>query len=167
MSVMQSEASKAQAEEVRKDDSLEVCDAGAEEDRQANSPPGRIADALEGLGEIDHAMRTGIETGREVAASVANTVKDSLKTVRETRDSVVMVRLNKDSLQKIDELVDCQVTRSRSEAAALLINEGINARADLFNEVAEQAEIIRQARNRLRTLLGTDDGDEDPGPTGA
>ena len=117
----------------------------------------RFTDALEGLGEVDHALRSTIGTGREVAASVASTVKDSLKTVRKTRDSVVMVRLNKESLQRIDELVDCQVTKSRSEAAALLINEGIKARADLFNEVAEQAEIIRQARERLRTLLGTDE----------
>ena len=164
---MQSEASKAEAEEARNDVRQEGSTADAQEERQADSSTGRIADALEGLGEVDHAMRTGIETGREVAASVANTVKDSLKTVRETRDSVVMVRLNKDSLQKIDELVDCQVTRSRSEAAALLINEGINARADLFNEVAEQAEIIRQARNRLRTLLGTDTGDDESGTAGA
>ena len=95
-----------------------------------------------------------------MATSVAGTVKDSLKTVRETRDSVVMVRLNRESLQRIDELVDCQVTKSRSEAAALLINEGIKARADLFNEVAEQAEIIRQARQRLRTLLGTEEPPE-------
>ena len=164
---MQSEASKAEAEEVRNDGRQDGNTADAQEERQADSSTGRIADALEGLGEVDHAMRTGIETGREVAATVANTVKDSLKTVRETRDSVVMVRLNKDSLQKIDELVDCQVTRSRSEAAALLINEGINARADLFNEVAEQAEIIRQARNRLRTLLGTDAGDDESGTAGA
>ena len=135
-----------------------------ESGQQADQGSRRIADALEGLEDVDHALRTGLETGREVVASVAGTVKDSLKTVRETRDSVVMVRLNRESLQKIDEFVDCQVTKSRSEAAALLINEGIKAKTDLFNEVAEQAEIIRQARERLRTLLGTDDGDEAADP---
>ena len=129
----------------------------SEEEVRSEGKSRRFADAHERLEDVDHALRTGIETGREVAATVAGTVKDSLKTVRETRDSVVMVRLNKDSLQRIDELVDCQVTKSRSEAAALLINEGIKARADLFNEVAEQAEIIRQARERLRTLLGTEE----------
>ena len=137
---------------------------GGEEEVRSDGKSRRFADAQERLEDVDHALRTGIETGREVAASVAGTVKDSLKTVRETRDSVVMVRLNKDSLQRIDELVACQVTKSRSEAAALLINEGIKARADLFNEVAEQAEIIRQARERLRTLLGTEESTERDNP---
>ncbi len=156
---MHSDASNEQAEQRSSAKSEEAQSASTEDGQHTDQGSRRITDALEGLGDVDHALRTGIETGREVAASVAGTVKDSLKTVRETRDSVVMVRLNRDSLQKIDELVDCQVTKSRSEAAALLINEGIKARADLFNEVAEQAEIIRQARERLRTLLGTDNGD--------
>ena len=152
-----------QAEQRHVVESEEEPSSESNDEQPADQSSRRIADALEGLGDVDHALRTGLETGREVAASVAGTVKDSLKTVRETRDSVVMVRLNRDSLQKIDELVDCQVTRSRSEAAALLISEGIKARADLFNEVAEQAEIIRQARERLRTLLGTDDGNDETG----
>ena len=157
---MVSDADKGRSEQRQhgtplKDKATEPGNSEASEDKAH-----RFTDALEGLGEVDHALRSTIGTGREVAASVAGTVKDSLKTVRKTRDSVVMVRLNKDSLQRIDELVDCQVTKSRSEAAALLINEGIKARADLFNEVAEQAEIIRQARERLRTLLGTDEPPE-------
>ncbi len=157
---MVSELGKDQAEQQQSAGPTEELQAETEEDSRTDEKGHRLADALEGLGDVDHALRTTIGTGREVAASVAGTVRDSLKTVRETRDSVVMVRLNKDSLRRIDELVDCQVTRSRSEAAALLINEGIKARADLFNEVAQQAEIIRQARERLRTLLEGDDTSE-------
>lgn len=157
---MVSELGKNQAEQQQSAEPPEELQAETEEDSRTDEKGHRLADALEGLGDVDHALRTTIGTGREVAASVAGTVRDSLKTVRETRDSVVMVRLNKDSLRRIDELVDCQVTRSRSEAAALLINEGIKARADLFNEVAQQAEIIRQARERLRTLLEGDDTSE-------
>ena len=157
---MVSELGKDQAEQQQSAEPTEELQAETEEDSRTDEKGHRLADALEGLGDVDHALRTTIGTGREVAASVAGTVRDSLKTVRETRDSVVMVRLNKDSLRRIDELVDCQVTRSRSEAAALLINEGIKARADLFNEVAQQAEIIRQARERLRTLLEGDDTSE-------
>ncbi len=164
---MSSEASKGQSQQGLGKESKKEQNAESEGGHHAEQATHRISEVLEGLGDVDHALRSGVETGREVAASVAGTVKDSLKTVRETRDSVVMVRLNRDSLQKIDELVDCQVTKSRSEAAALLINEGINARADLFNEVAEQAEIIRQARERLRTLLGTNNGDDDTDSAGS
>ena len=64
-----------------------------------------------------------------------------------------MVRLSKESLQRLDDLVDCGVTNSRSEAAAFLIAEGVRARADLYDKIAEQSEIIRKAREELSRLI--------------
>ena len=55
--------------------------------------------------------------------------------------------------QKIDELVDSGVTSSRSAAAAFLVEEGIKARSDLFDKIAEETEVIRNAKDRIRRLL--------------
>ena len=52
------------------------------------------------------------------------------------------------------------VKKSRSEAAAFLIDEGIRAMAGLFEEITEQAQVIRNAREKLSRLL-----DEEPGET--
>ena len=67
-----------------------------------------------------------------------------------------MVRMSKDSLRKLDALVDCGLTRSRSEAAAFLISEGIRARASTYEKIAEQSEVIRNAREELSRLLDED-----------
>ena len=64
-----------------------------------------------------------------------------------------MVRVNKESLLKLDELVDCGLTNSRSEAAAFLITEGTKAKSDLYDKISEQSEVIRNAREKLRKLL--------------
>ena len=64
-----------------------------------------------------------------------------------------MVRVSRESLSRLDELVDCGLTNSRSEAAAFLIAEGIKAREGLYETIAEQSKVIRQAKERLKALL--------------
>ena len=73
-----------------------------------------------------------------------------------------MVRVNKEILEKLDELVDSGVNSSRSEAAAFMIEEGMSAKSDLFEKIAEKTEVIRKAREDLRKLLEEDDTDEEP-----
>jgi hypothetical protein len=108
---------------------------------------------LDDLDDVDKAVRDAIGKGRDVASTVGGSIRDSIKAVRTTRDSVVMVRLSKDSLERLDELVDSGVTNSRSEAAAFLIGEGVKARSDLFDKIAAQTRVIREAREKLRQLL--------------
>ena len=112
-----------------------------------------ITISLDDLDDVDKAVRDAIGKGRDVASTVGGSIRDSIKAVRTTRDSVVMVRLSKDSLERLDELVDSGVTNSRSEAAAFLIGEGVKARSDLFDKIAEQTRVIREAREKLRQLL--------------
>ncbi len=112
-----------------------------------------ITITLDDLDDVDKAVRDALEKGRDVASSVGDSIRDSINAVRSTRDSVVMVRLSKDSLDRLDELVDSGVTNSRSEAAAFLIGEGVKSRSDLFDKIAEQTRVIREAREKLRQLL--------------
>jgi hypothetical protein len=64
-----------------------------------------------------------------------------------------MVRLNEDSLRRVDDLVEAGVVNSRSEASAFLIVEGINAKKELFGRISEKIDTIRAARQELRDLL--------------
>ena len=119
-----------------------------------------ITISLDDLDDVDKAVRDAIGKGRDVASTVGGSIRDSINAVRTTRDSVVMVRLSKDSLESLDELVDSGVTNSRSEAAAFLIGEGVKARSDLFDKIAAQTRVIREAREKLRQLLEEEPEDD-------
>ena len=137
---------------------------GEEQTQDADNRGGRktITVTLDGLEDVGRAARDALGKSKDVAANVGESIQDTIRTVRDTRDSVVMVRVNKESLRRMDELVDCGLTNSRSAAAAFLITEGIKARADLYGKIAEQSEVIRNAREKLRKLLD-DDGESEGG----
>ena len=54
------------------------------------------------------------------------------------RSNVVMTRLNDKDLEQIDALVEVEVFKSRSEAAAFFIKEGMQTRNDLFRKLCQQ-----------------------------
>jgi len=117
---------------------------------------------LDGLDDVDKVVRDVVDKGKDAAVSVSETIRGKINSVRASRDSVVMVRVNKEVLEKLDELVDSGVNSSRSEAAAFMIEEGMTAKSDLFEKIAEKTEVIRKAREDLRKLLEEDDPDEEP-----
>ena len=91
--------------------------------------------------------------GEAIATTLGGSLRTTIESVRSKRDNVVMVRVSRESLARLDELVDCGLTNSRSEAAAFLIAEGIKAREGLYETIAEQSKVIRQAKERLKALL--------------
>ena len=96
--------------------------------------------------------RTGVE-------SLGENLRETLEGALSARDNVVMVRLNKESLARLDGLVEAGVVHSRSESAAFLIGEGIKARAALFDRISEKIEDIRRAKQELRELLDEPEGE--------
>ncbi len=112
-----------------------------------------ITIVLDDLDDVDKAVRDAFDKSKGFASSVGESIRDTIKSVKATRDNVVMLRIDSESLEKIDELVDSGVTNSRSAAAAFLVEEGIKARSDLFDKIAEETEVIRKAKERIRRLL--------------
>ena len=114
-------------------------------------------------GRRERAMEVGREAVNlvtETAEAAAGTVMENIGAIRnktagsrQTRDNVVMVRVDKDSLARMDELVEAEVVGSRSEAAAYLITEGIKARQSLFDAIATKVAEIRKAKDELKKLL--------------
>ena len=94
------------------------------------------------------------------AESLGDNLKETLEGALAARESVVMVRLNKGSLARLDDLVEAGVVGSRSESAAFLIGEGIKARAGLFDRISAKIEQIRKTKQELRDLLDESEGGE-------
>ncbi len=72
------------------------------------------------------------------------------------RGNVVMVRVNDETLQHLDMLVEAELARSRSEAAAMLITEGMKANKQVFDRIREITDQIAALRGQLReSVQGT------------
>jgi Arc/MetJ-type ribon-helix-helix transcriptional regulator len=68
---------------------------------------------------------------------------------RTSRDQVVMVRIDEDAKSDLDAWVETGAVRSRSEAAALFIREGIKVRSGELDQLREALEDVGQAKQRL------------------
>ena len=69
------------------------------------------------------------------------------------RGNVVMVRVNNETLERLDMLIEADIVKSRSEAAALLINEGAKSFQALFERVRTITDQIAQLRSQLRETV--------------
>lgn len=90
-----------------------------------------------------------IEDTEEVQEKVLLKIGEKL----EGRSNVVMTRLNDEDLTQIDALVEVEVFKSRSEAAAFFITKGIQARKDLFEKVMPSVEKIRELKEQAKKSL--------------
>ncbi len=69
---------------------------------------------------------------------------------RSPRDQVLMVRIDRETLDQLDAWVETDAVRSRSEAAALFIREGLKVRSSELAELKEALDGVAEAKNRLR-----------------
>lgn len=128
-----------------------------------------MAEEVKNNGTDEVVEETAAETSEEAKAKTAasKTFNEAIKQVEtftenlgkalgnalQDRANVVMVRVNDDSLSYLDMLVDADVTKSRSESAAFLINEGIKANETLFNKIREITDQIAALRSQLRETV--------------
>jgi ElaB/YqjD/DUF883 family membrane-anchored ribosome-binding protein len=120
-----------------------------------------LIDEVEHLVEdVNKVVRVAVARGSEAADAMGENIRDSIKDtihgVRASRDNVVMVRTSKESVEHLDTLVDAGIAGSRSEAAAFLIGEGVKARRELFDKIADKVEQIRKTKEELRSLIDED-----------
>jgi len=74
------------------------------------------------------------------------------------RGNVIMTRLDDHDLEQIDALIEVCAFRSRSEAAAFFIKEGIQARRDLLEKVIPMVQKIRELKEQARKSLIQQEG---------
>ena len=135
--------------------------AGADRDKR------KLSDNVEGLvDDVNKVVKVAIERGTDAAESIGENIRDTFQGIRTSRDNVVMVRIDAESLARLDELVDAGIMGSRSEAAAFLISEGIKGRQPLFDRIAEKVQEIRRVKDELRNLVDDEDGGNGGGGRG-
>jgi hypothetical protein len=89
-------------------------------------------------------------------ARIGNSIGEAFKGVADIfsgRDFVVMVRINKDSLDKIDQLISSGFFKSRSESAAFLIGKGIQANDPLFSRIQDKVGQINKLQEELLEMM--------------
>lgn len=118
------------------------------ENAETNAPKEQPAKPAGDDKQSESILREVLRTAGEFGQTIGGAIQ--------TRDSVVMVRVNKDVLQKLDMLVDAEVCKSRSEAAANMINEGIKANASLYQKIGGVIETIKKLRTELRSNIQSD-----------
>ncbi len=93
-------------------------------------------------------------------------LKDSVEEMGKTpRDQVVMVRVDSETSSALDAWVQTGAVKSRSEAAALFIREGLTLRSDELEKLKDALSDVEAARERLRRqareVFGEDAGVEE------
>jgi len=82
-----------------------------------------------------------------VGADLRQTAEDLAST---TRDQVVMVRVDEETSRALDAWVETGSLKSRSEAAALFIKEGLRVHDSEFQQLQEALRDVDAAKQRLR-----------------
>ena len=78
-------------------------------------------------------------------------LKDSVDEMgKSPRDQVVMVRVDSETSAALDAWVETGAVKSRSEAAALFIREGLRVRADELERLKGALNEVEAAKERLR-----------------
>ncbi len=80
---------------------------------------------------------------------------------KEVRDQVVMVRVDEDTRRKLDAWVASGAVKSRSEAAALFIQEGLKVRATELERLGDAIQAVEEAKERLRKKARDVFGDQE------
>ncbi len=137
-------------EEKGPDDEIIVTKMAGESGKQTTGL--NVNDLASSVKEV--AQKTG-----DVINRATESIGKAIESALSARDHVVMVRVNDESLKRLDDLVQSGIFKSRSEAAAFLIGEGVKTQAPLFNRISEKITEIERLRSELKSIIRTDESD--------
>lgn len=87
------------------------------------------------------------------ASRTAESIKRVIDKALASRNTVLTIRVNDESNQKLAMLVDAGLFKSRSESAAFLIQEGIKRQEALFSKITDKLKKIDKIRDELKTIV--------------
>ena len=106
-----------------------------------------------GFDDIASSVKEVAQKTGEVLNRATESIGKAIESALSARDHVVMVRVNDDSLKRLDALVQSGIFKSRSEAAAFLISEGIRAQEPLFERISERISEIERLQSELKSIV--------------
>jgi len=94
----------------------------------------------------------------ESLASIGRDISRTVERALSAKDDyVVAVKLSHEAQDSLEQLVQAGVFRTRAEAAAFLIDEGIRAQAELFARVSAKLSEIERLRAELRGMISKEE----------
>ena len=96
----------------------------------------------------------GEPTAEQITCASGEAVREAIERALDGRSHGVMLRVNEETLAKLDALVEAGICESRSGAATFMIHEGIRANEDLFCRVEETTAKISALKAQLQELVG-------------
>jgi Arc/MetJ-type ribon-helix-helix transcriptional regulator len=110
-----------------------------------------------GFDELASSVKEVAQKTGEALNKATESIGKAIEAALVARDHVVVVRVNDDSLRSLDALVQSGIFKSRSEAAAFLISEGVKAQAVLFERISERIKEIERLRAELKDIVKPSD----------
>ena len=109
-------------------------------------------------GERDRATSSSVrEMASRIPESLSSIGRDISRTIERALsakdDYVVAVKVSHEAQERLEQLVQAGVFRTRADAAAFLIDEGIKAQHELFDRVRQKLSEIERLRAELRGMI--------------
>jgi Arc/MetJ-type ribon-helix-helix transcriptional regulator len=129
--------------------------------QKENDEKEMIEDLMIRPAESEHRERSVSSSVKEIASRIPDSLSAIGREISHTieraisakDDYVVAVKLSEDAQEKLEQLVQAGLYRSRAEAAAFFIDEGIKAQAALFERVQQKLAEIERLRAELRGII--------------
>ena len=116
------------------------------------------ADAGEDRTRVSSSVREMASRIPESLSAIGRDISRTIERAISAKDDyVVAVKVSHEAQEKLEQLVQAGVFRSRAEAAAYLIDEGIKTQSALFDRVQQKLSEIERLRAELRGMIGTDE----------
>jgi len=128
-------------------------------DERATGAAGSEGSKIPSLNDLAASVKDVAQKTGDVINKATESIGKAIDSALAARDHVVMVRVNDDSLRKIEALAESGIFKSRSEAAAFLIAEGVKAQSDLFKRIEEKIDQIDRLRSELRMIVDQEHGE--------
>lgn len=119
--------------------------------------PEPVSPAEKAIASVREAVSKLPDTLNAVGREISRTIE---RTIAVKDDYVVAVKLSPEAQDRLDQLVRAEVFKSRAEAAAFLIDEGIKTQGALFEKVRDKIAEIERLRAELRGSLKTEEAVE-------
>ena len=108
-------------------------------------------------GRVSNSVREMASRIPESLSAIGRDISRTIERAMSAKDDyVVAVKVSPDAQEKLEQLVQAGVFRSRAEAAAFLIDEGINTQSALFERVQQKLAEIERLRAELRVMIKSD-----------
>jgi len=89
----------------------------------------------------------------KIAVRTAESIKKVIDKALASRNTVLTIRVNDESNDKLNMLVEAGLFKSRSESAAYLIQEGIKSQEILFSKMASKMKQIEKIKKELKNIV--------------